>query len=83
MTDGAVAVHGMGWLGATPHLAVCCGMRYLLVAPLSGSSSGGSSSSGTGGQWRELFAVPEELAYWPAMLATLPDLARVLLLVVS
>lgn len=71
--DGATAVHGMGWVG--PQLAVCAGMRYLLVAPLAGGGGGAS--------WRELFSVPDELAYCPAMLATLPDLARALLVVVS
>lgn len=69
--DAATAVHGMGWVGA--QLAVCAGVRYLLVAPLGGS----------GGQWRELFAVPDELAYCPAMLATMPDLGRALMVVVS
>ena len=66
--DGATAVHGMGWVGG--QLAVCAGVRYLLVSPFNG-------------QWRELFSVPEELAYWPAMLTTAPDLGRALLIVVS
>ena len=34
-------------------------------------------------QWRELFAVPEDLAYSPAMVRAIPQLARALLTVVS
>ena len=81
--DSSTAVHGMGWVGG--QLAVCAGMRYLLVSPF-GPAAGGSSpapSGGSGVQWRELFSVPEELAYSPAMLATMPDLGRALLVVVS
>ena len=66
--DGAASVHSMGWVGG--QLAVCAGVRYLLVSPFTG-------------QWRELFSVPQELAYWPAMLATAPDLGRALLIVAS
>ena len=33
-------------------------------------------------QWRELFAVPEDLAYAPAMVAPLPQRAHALLVVV-
>ncbi|KAL4428207.1 hypothetical protein ABPG75_002296 [Micractinium tetrahymenae] len=73
--DGASAVHSMGWVGS--QLAVCCGMRYLLVAPFGPPGGGG----GGGGQWRELFSVPPELAYWPAMLAAMPDVAQALLVV--
>ena len=75
----------MGWVGG--QLAVCAGMRYLLVSPfgpLPGSGTAARSGGRGGGeQWRELFSVPEELAYSPAMLATMPDLGRALLVVVS
>lgn len=77
--DSATAVHGMGWVGS--QLAVCCGMRYLLVAPFGPMAHGGGV--GGGRQWRELFSVPPELAYWPAMLAAMPDVAQALLVVVS
>lgn len=80
--DSSTAVHGMGWVGG--QLAVCAGMRYLLVSPLGPAPGSRSSapSGGSGTQWRELFSVPEELAYSPAMLATMPDLGRALLVVV-
>jgi len=74
----------MGWVGG--QLAVCAGMRYLLVSPFGPVPGSGaaarSGGSGGGEQWRELFSVPEELAYSPAMLATMPDLGRALLVVV-
>lgn len=76
--DSATAVHGMGWVGA--QLAVCCGTRYLLVAPFGPARGAGTDGSA---QWRELFSVPPELAYWPAMLATMSDVAQALLVVVS
>lgn len=74
--DSAASVHSMGWVGS--QLAVCCGTRYILVAPF-----GPPRGAGSGGQWRELFSVPPELAYWPAMLAAMPDVAQALLVVVS
>ncbi|KAL4433059.1 hypothetical protein ABPG77_006486 [Micractinium sp. CCAP 211/92] len=74
--DSATAVHGMGWVGG--QLAVCCGTRYLLVAPFGPARGAGTDGSA---QWRELFSVPPELAYWPAMLATMSDVAQALLVV--
>ncbi|GAB4818896.1 hypothetical protein N2152v2_005942 [Parachlorella kessleri] len=62
------AVKAMAWVG--PSLVVAAGLRYLLVTP-----------SQQGGQWRELFAVPEDLAYSPAMVRAIPQLARALLTV--
>lgn len=80
--DSSPGVHSMGWVGG--QLAVCAGMRYLLVSPFGpvGSAAAGGSGPGSS-QWRELLAVPEELAYSPAMLAPLPDLGRAVLVVVS
>ncbi|PRW44437.1 transforming growth factor-beta receptor-associated 1 isoform X1 [Chlorella sorokiniana] len=81
--------------GRPPSLAVALkpskkALRFVVyeLQPSGSSSSsstpgGGSAAPGSddGVQWRELFSVPEELAYSPAMLATVPDLGRALLVV--
>jgi hypothetical protein len=73
----------MAWVGG--QLAVCAGMRYLLVSPF-GPPAGGNGNGGggtAGSQWQELLAVPQDLAYSPAMLAAVPELGRAVLVVVS
>jgi hypothetical protein len=74
--DASAGVRGMAWLGS--QLAVCAGLRYLLVSPF-GPRAG---SSGAAASWQELLAVPEELAYSPAMLAAVQELSRAVLVVV-
>ncbi|KAI3428666.1 hypothetical protein D9Q98_007489 [Chlorella vulgaris] len=79
--DASSAVNGMAWVGG--QLAVCAGMRYLLVSPFGPPAGGnGNGSGGTAGsQWQELLAVPQDLAYSPAMLAAVPELGRAVLVV--
>lgn len=81
--DASSTVNGMAWVGG--QLAVCAGMRYLLVSPFGPPAGGyGNGSGGTAGsQWQELLAVPQDLAYSPAMLAAVPELGRAVLVVVS